>query len=112
LVPFFSSKSLITLLERMQVSSILSGVIVVVDLATSWLPPLEPLQDTPPITTADLLQPINFWHVNMTDLSQAVDYRHGKKIHSYFEPTWHSFVCFPYLLCVFLIKRYRNFLWI
>jgi hypothetical protein len=35
----------------MQASSILSWVIVV-GLATSWLPPL---QDAPPITTIDLL---------------------------------------------------------
>jgi hypothetical protein len=58
----------------MQVSSILSRA-VVVGLATSRLPPL---QNTPPITTADLLQTIGFWHINMVDLPQAVDYGHGE----------------------------------
>jgi len=83
LVTFFSSKSLVTL-ERMQVSFILSRVIVV-NLITFRLPPL---QDTSPIITADLLQAIdfladllqaiNFLHVNMTDLPQAVGYEHGQ----------------------------------
>jgi hypothetical protein len=45
-------------LQKMQVSSILSRVIAI-GLATSRLPPL---QDTPPITMADLLQTIDFWH--------------------------------------------------
>jgi hypothetical protein len=43
-------------LRMMQVSSILSSAIAV-GLATSQLPPL---QNTPPITTADLLQAVNF----------------------------------------------------
>jgi hypothetical protein len=47
---------------------------IAVSLATSWLPPL---QDTPPITTFNLLQVVGFWHINMTDLPQVVDYRHG-----------------------------------
>jgi hypothetical protein len=51
-------------LQKMQTSSILSWV-VVVGLATSWL---SPLQDTPPITTVNLLQVVGFWHINMADL--------------------------------------------
>ncbi len=65
LVIFLCQKILITL-QRMQVSSILSRV-VAVGLTTSQLPPL---QSTPPITTADLLQAIGFWHINMADLPQ------------------------------------------
>jgi hypothetical protein len=45
-------------LQRMQASSILSWA-VVIGLATSWL---SPLQDTPPITIAGLLQVVDFWH--------------------------------------------------
>jgi len=56
----------------MQASSILSQVIAI-SLATSQLPPL---QDTPPITTTDLLQVVDFQHVNMADLPQAIDYGH------------------------------------
>jgi len=52
----------------MQASFILSQAIAI-DLATSWLPPL---QNTPPITMADLLQAIDFWHINMADLPQTV----------------------------------------
>jgi hypothetical protein len=55
LVTFFRQKVSITL-QRMQVSSILSRAIAI-SLATSQLPPL---QDTPPITTVDLLQVVNF----------------------------------------------------
>jgi hypothetical protein len=55
LVFFFRQKVLITL-QRMQVSSILSRT-VAIGLATSKLPPL---QDTPPITTVNLLQAIGF----------------------------------------------------
>jgi hypothetical protein len=55
LVIFFRQKVSITL-QRMQVSSILSRAIAV-GLTTSRLPPL---QDTPPITTTDLLQAIGF----------------------------------------------------
>jgi hypothetical protein len=50
LFTFLCQKVSITL-QKMQVSSILSWV-VVVGLIISWLPPL---QDTPPITTIDLL---------------------------------------------------------
>jgi hypothetical protein len=71
LVTFFRQKVSITL-QRMQVSSILSRAIGV-SLATSRLPPL---QNTPPITMADLLQTVDFWHVNMVDLPQAVNYGH------------------------------------
>jgi hypothetical protein len=73
LVTFFHQKVSITL-QRMQVSSILSQA-VAIGLATSRLPPV---QDTPPITTTDLLQAIGFWHINMADLPQAVSYRHGE----------------------------------
>jgi hypothetical protein len=55
LVTFLRQKVSITL-QRMQMSSILSQAIVV-GLATSRLPPL---QDTPPITTVDLLQVVDF----------------------------------------------------
>jgi len=53
LVTFFRQKVLITL-QRMQMPSIVSRAIVV-GLTISQLPPL---QDTPPITTTDLLQAI------------------------------------------------------
>jgi hypothetical protein len=49
----------------MQSSSILSRVIAI-GFVTSWLPPF---QNTPPITMADLLQAIDFWHINIADLS-------------------------------------------
>jgi hypothetical protein len=55
LVTFFRQKTSITL-QRIQVSSILNRAIVV-GLATSQLPPL---QNTPPINMADLLQAIDF----------------------------------------------------
>ncbi len=55
LVTFFSQKVLITL-QRMQASFILSRAIIV-GLATSRLPSL---QDTPPITMANLLQAVGF----------------------------------------------------
>jgi hypothetical protein len=55
LITFLCQKVSITL-QRMQASCILSQVIIVVDLTTSQLPPL---QDTPPITTANLLQTIS-----------------------------------------------------
>jgi len=55
LVIFFHQKTSITL-QRIQVSSILNWAIAV-GLATSQLPPL---QNTPPITMADLLQAIDF----------------------------------------------------
>jgi len=63
LVTFLHKKISITL-QKMQASSILNRVITV-GLATFQFPPL---QDTTPITTADLLQAINFWHINMADL--------------------------------------------
>jgi hypothetical protein len=69
LVTFFCQKISITL-QRMEASSILSQAIAI-RLATSQLPPL---QDTTPITMTDLLQAVDFWHVNMVDLSQAVGY--------------------------------------
>jgi hypothetical protein len=55
LVIFLCQKISITL-RRMQVSSILSWV-VVIGLATLQLPPL---QDTPPITMTDILQAVGF----------------------------------------------------
>jgi hypothetical protein len=55
LVTLFCQKVLIAL-QRMQASSILSRAIAI-GLATSRLPPL---QDTPPITMADLLQAVDF----------------------------------------------------
>jgi hypothetical protein len=114
---FFSSKSLITL-ERMQVSFILSRVIVVDLATTSWL---SPLQDTPPITTADLLQAIDFWHVNMTDLPQVVDYEHEKIFTTTLSqldlmslrpfPSFHSFLYVSLIYSVFfLVKLSRNLL--
>ncbi len=48
----------------MQAFSILSPTIAV-GLAISQPPPL---QNTPPITTADFLQAIDFWHVNKANL--------------------------------------------
>jgi hypothetical protein len=57
----------------MQVSFILNRAITI-GLTTSKPPPN---QDTPPITMADLLQAVDFWHVNMVDLPQVVDYGHA-----------------------------------
>ncbi len=61
-------------LHKMQAFSILSQAIAM-DLATSQLPPL---QNTPPITTTNLLQGVDFWHINMVNLLQVVGYGHGK----------------------------------
>jgi hypothetical protein len=47
---------------------------IVVNLATSQLPPL---QNTPPITMADLLQAVGFLHVNMVDLADVLNYGHA-----------------------------------
>jgi hypothetical protein len=100
---FFLQKVSITL-ERMQVFFILSQAIVI-DLAISWL---SPLKDTPPITTTDLLQAIDFWHINLTDLPRAVGYGREEifiatlsqlDFFFFFFPSFFSFVCFPYLLC-------------
>jgi hypothetical protein len=55
LVTFLHQKVSITL-QKMRMSSILSQAITI-GLVTSWFPPL---QNTPPITTADLLQPSIF----------------------------------------------------
>jgi hypothetical protein len=55
LVTFICQKVSITL-QKMQASSILNRA-VVVDVATSQLPSL---QNTPPITTVDLLQVVDF----------------------------------------------------
>jgi hypothetical protein len=63
LVIFFHQK-VSTTLQKMQASSILNQV-VVIGLAMSRL---SPLQNTPPITIIDLLQAINFLHINMADL--------------------------------------------
>jgi hypothetical protein len=56
----------------MQAFSIL-GQAIAIGLVTSWIPPL---QNTPPITTVNLLQAVDFWHVNMANLSEAVGYGH------------------------------------
>jgi len=72
LVTFLCQKVLITL-QKMQVSSILNQAIAI-GLTTSQL---SPLQNTPPITTADLLQVVNFLHVNIADLPQVIDYGHS-----------------------------------
>jgi hypothetical protein len=64
-------KVLITL-QKIQTSSIISRTIDV-NLTTSQLPPL---QNTPPITMTALLQVVNFWHINMTELPKAIDYGH------------------------------------
>jgi hypothetical protein len=57
LVIFLCQKNSITL-QRMQASSIFSWTINVC-LTTSWFPPL---QDTPSITTNNLLHAVDFWH--------------------------------------------------
>jgi hypothetical protein len=57
LVTFIHQKVLIKL-QRLQTSSILNWARAI-GLTTSWLPPLR---DTPPITMANLLQVIGFWH--------------------------------------------------
>jgi hypothetical protein len=57
LVIFLHQKVLITL-QRMQTSSILNRAIAI-SLTTSQLPPFY---DIPPITMADLLQAVGFWH--------------------------------------------------
>jgi hypothetical protein len=54
---FFFHKFFSIILQRMETSSILSRVITV-SLVTSWL---SPIQNAPPITTADLLQAIGCW---------------------------------------------------
>jgi len=72
-VTFLHQKVLITL-QRMQASSILSRAIVV-SLTISQLPPL---QNTPPITTTNLLQAVGFWHVNIANLPHVVGYGHEK----------------------------------
>jgi hypothetical protein len=60
-------------------------------------------QDAPPITTADLLQAINFLHINMANLPQAVNYKHGE----IFTPTLNQlnvlslFFFLIWLLCTF-----------
>jgi hypothetical protein len=105
LVTFLCQKVLITL-QRKQASSILSQAIVI-GLTTSWLPPL---QNTPPITMADLLQAIGFWHVNMANLPQAISYGNTYifittlsqlDILSLFPfPLFYSFVHFPNPQCV------------
>jgi hypothetical protein len=69
LVIFLRQKISITL-QKMQTSSILSQAIAI-GFIISQLPTL---QDTPPITTTDLLQAVNFWHVTMADLPQAINY--------------------------------------
>ncbi len=97
LVIFLCKKLLITL-QRMQVSSILSQTIAV-SLSTPQLPPL---QDTLPITSVDLLQADDFWHINMADLPQLWTWR---DFHNYFEPTWWPITSpfsFILLLCTFL----------
>jgi hypothetical protein len=103
----FLRKKVSIILQRMQVSSILSRAIVI-DLTTSWLPPL---QNTPPITTANLLQAISFWHINMADHPQAISYGHGEiftiilnqlGILSFlFFPLFYSFIHFRNLRCIF-----------
>ncbi len=40
--------------------------------------PTFTFQNTPPINTINLLQTINFWHINIVDLSQVVSYGHEK----------------------------------
>ncbi len=62
LITSFYQKNSITL-QRMQTFSILNQAIVVVGLATCWLPPL---QNTPPITMTDLLQVVNCWDLFLT----------------------------------------------
>jgi len=57
LVIFLCQKISFTL-QRMQASSIFSWIIIV-GLTTFWLPPL---QDTPSITTNNLLHVVDFWH--------------------------------------------------
>jgi hypothetical protein len=71
LVIFFRQKISITL-QKLKTFSILNWAIAI-SFAISWL---SPLQDTPPITTTDLLQAVGFWHVNMADLPQAISYEH------------------------------------
>jgi hypothetical protein len=73
LITFLHQKLSITL-QRIQVSSILSQVIVI-GLIISWL---LPPQNTPPISTTDRLRIVNILHINMADLSQAVNYGHDK----------------------------------
>jgi len=105
LVTFICKKISITL-QTMRASSILSRA-VAIGLTTSWFPPL---QDTPPITTVDLLQAVNFWQINMTNLPQAINYGHGEIFIATLSqldilsllpfPLFYSFVHFPNLWCV------------
>ncbi len=70
---FLHQKILITL-QKIQVSSILSQAIVI-GLTISQL---LHLQSTPPITRTYVLQTVDFWHINMADLSQVINYGHEK----------------------------------
>ncbi len=81
LVAFLHQKNSITL-QRMQMFSILSQTIAI-ELAISGLPPL---QDTPPITTTDLLHVVSFWH--------------GKILLTY------------YMRLIFDMKRFWHLVWI
>jgi len=56
----------------MQVSSILSRATAI----GLTIFQLSPFQNTPLITTTDLLQIVKFLYVNMADLPQLVDYEH------------------------------------
>jgi hypothetical protein len=66
--------------------------------------PTSTLPNTLHITTADLLQAIDFWHVNMTNLAQSVGYGHGEIFTTTLShlsllpfPLFSSFVHFPNL---------------
>jgi hypothetical protein len=102
LVTFLRKKVSITL-QRMQTSSILSRVIAV-GLTTSRLPPL---QYTLPITMADLLQAVNFWHVNMANLPQAVNYGHAW----IFTPTLSQFDILSLLLFLYFTLVYISLIY-
>jgi hypothetical protein len=83
--------------------------------------PTSTLPNTLHITTADLLQAIDFWHVNMTDLPQVVDYEHEKIFTTTLSqldlmslrpfPSFHSFLYVSLIYSVFfLVKLSRNLL--
>jgi hypothetical protein len=72
----------------MQVFSIVSRAIIV-GLTISQLPPI---QNTLLITMTNLLQIVDFWHIDMADLMQAVNSRHGEIFTPTLKLTWHPIV--------------------
>jgi hypothetical protein len=98
LVTFLWQKISITLL-RLQASSIL-GWVTTVGLVTSWFPPF---QNTPSISTTNLLQVTDFWYeTNMTELLQASIFDMDRFWHL----VWANLTSCKFSLFFFLIPLY------